>query len=87
LETEAGAGDQSVKIHVHWFEDDKVENVEWKWDEEQEALPLPARSIMRTLLAFADGKAEEDGWVGLEDAAKRAEMIEGFMREWEQSRK
>ncbi|KAF1958127.1 NAD(P)-binding protein [Byssothecium circinans] len=82
---ETAENQEPVTIHAHWFESDSVEEVKWKWSEEQEKLPLAARSVMRTLFSFADGNAEGDGWVSLEDAAKRAELIEGFLKKWEDS--
>jgi hypothetical protein len=73
-----------VTIHVHWFEDDRVEEVKWDWTDEQKELPLMARNVWTTLEALADGKKEGEGWVGLEDAAGRAREIEGMMRGWEE---
>ncbi|KAF2635763.1 putative oxidoreductase [Massarina eburnea CBS 473.64] len=87
LSLESGDVKNPVTIHVHWFADDIVEEVKWEWNEEQQKLPLMARSVMRCLTSIADGKAEGDGWVGLEDAAKRAKMVDGFLRDWDKSSK
>ncbi len=57
-----------------------MEDVEWSWKPEQAELPLMARSVSATLFAFADGKAEGEGWVGVEDAARRAELVDKFLR-------
>ncbi|KAI0475727.1 putative oxidoreductase [Xylariaceae sp. FL0804] len=84
LETEV-EDENRTRINVHYFADNRVEEVEWDWSEEQKKVPLMARTVMRSLYEFADGKAEGDGWVGLEDAAGRAAMVEGFLREWEKS--
>lgn len=85
LALQASAYDEPVTIHIHWFEDDRVEDVKFEWSKEQEEVPIPARSVMRSLYAFADGKEEGDGWVSLEDAARRARQIEGFLAEWGKS--
>ena len=76
---EAGPNDKPITIHVHRFDDDSVEEVEWSWSSEQAALPLMARSVSATLYAFADGRPEGDGWVSLEDAARRAVLIEKLL--------
>ncbi|KAF2449994.1 putative oxidoreductase [Karstenula rhodostoma CBS 690.94] len=78
---------EPVTIHVHWFDSDEVEEVKWEWNAEQTAIPPSARNVINTLVAFADRKAPGDGWVSLEDAANRARLIEGFLAEWEKSRK
>ncbi|KAF2686199.1 putative oxidoreductase [Lentithecium fluviatile CBS 122367] len=87
LSLETLPGEEPVKIEVHWFEDDKVEEVSWDDSEEEKNLPPVARSVWRTLRAFAEGKEEGDGWVGLKDAARRAEMIESFLVGWEKETK
>ncbi|KAF2625602.1 putative oxidoreductase [Macroventuria anomochaeta] len=71
--------DKPITIQVHRFEDDSVEKVEWSWSSEQAALPVPARAVSATLHAFADGRDAGDGWVSLEDAAKRAALIEKLL--------
>lgn len=73
---EAGPNEKPITIHVHRYNDDSVEAVEWSWSPELLALPLPARSVAATLYAFADGRPAGDGWVSLEDAAHRADLIE-----------
>jgi len=80
---ETAKDDEPVQIHVHWYEDDRVEEVTWEWTDAQKELPLMARSIWRTLETFADGKGEGEGWVALEDAARRAVLIEGFLSGWD----
>lgn len=77
---ETGENDPPVTISVHTFADDKVEQVDFGWNEQQLQVPLLARSVMDTLFAFADGKKPEDGWVDLEDAAKYAELIATFLK-------
>jgi predicted dehydrogenase len=78
---------EPAEIHVHWHDDDKVEEVKWEWNAEQAALPPSARNVISTLVAFADRKAPGDGWVSIEDAANRARLIEGFLAEWEENQK
>lgn len=68
--------EEKVTIKVHRYEDDKVEDVGWRWSAEQSALPLMARLVSETLYAFADGRDAGDGWVSVDDAAKRAALIE-----------
>lgn len=71
--------EKKVTIQVHHYDDDKVEDVEWGWTTEQSALPLMARPVSSTLYAFADGRDAGDGWVSVEDAAKRALLIERLL--------
>jgi len=76
---EQGPKDEPITIQVHRYEDDSVEDVQWQWSGEQAGLPLPARSVSATLFAFADGKPEGTGWVGVGDAARRATLIAKFL--------
>jgi hypothetical protein len=76
---QASASDESVKIQVHYFATDEIENVEWAWNKRQEELPLFARSVSECLYAFAEGREEGDGWAGIESAAVRARLIEQFL--------
>ncbi|KAF1848821.1 NAD(P)-binding protein, partial [Cucurbitaria berberidis CBS 394.84] len=69
---EPGANDEPVTIQVHHFDSDSVENIDWNWSDRHTEVPIMARNVMECLYAFADGRAEGDGWVGLEDAVKRA---------------
>jgi hypothetical protein len=71
--------EKKVAFQVHYYEDGKVEDVEWGWSSEQAALPLMARPVSSTLYAFADGRDAGDGWVSVEDAAKRAVLIERLL--------
>lgn len=75
--------DEPITIHVHWFEEDKVEEVKWQWSEEEEELPVIARTVFRSLVAFGEGKDSVDGWVDIKDAQSRAHQLEGFLRQWE----
>lgn len=72
-------GDGPVTIQVHNFDSDEVKDVAWDWSEEQKQVPIIARDIMKSLLDFAGGKKEGDGWVGLKDAAEYAEIINSFL--------
>ncbi|KAH8693498.1 hypothetical protein GQ44DRAFT_554500, partial [Phaeosphaeriaceae sp. PMI808] len=62
--------EDSVTIHVHWFGTDEVEEVEWKGS--KEGLSVKVQSVLDTLVAFAERREGGDGWVSLEDAARRA---------------
>jgi len=76
---QAAAYELPVTIHVHHFDTDEVEEINWTWSESQQELPVLARSVSECLYAFADGRAEGDGWVGIESAAARARLIEMFL--------
>lgn len=77
---EQGPQDKPILINVHRYgDDDSVEEIEWSWSQEQAALPLLARSVSAMLFAFADGRPAGDGWVDVEDAARRAVLIEKLM--------
>jgi hypothetical protein len=70
-----------VTIQLHHFDTDRVEDIEWDWNSLQKEVPIRARTVLSCLYAFADGVQEGDGWVGIEDAASRAEQIEGWLKE------
>jgi hypothetical protein len=78
---QAAAYDEPVTIHVHKFDTDAVEEAHWDWSDLQKEVPVIGRSVMSSLYAFADGLGEGEGWVGIEDAAKRAKQIEGWLRD------
>lgn len=85
----ASENDEPVKIQIHHFDTDEIEDVPWEWSRAQEEVPaVLGRTVMSSLYSFADdlgkgeGKEGYDGWVGLEDAARRAAQIEGFLEEW-----
>ena len=71
--------DGPLTIQVHYFDTDEVEDVAYDWTDEQKEVPILARDVMACLYAFADGKKEGDGWVGLEDAARYARIIDSFL--------
>ncbi len=73
--------DNHVSIQVHHFDDDRVDDIVWEWSSLQEEVPMAARNVMECLFAFAEGRKEGDGWVGLEDAAARAALIAKFLKE------
>ncbi|KAF2178458.1 putative oxidoreductase [Zopfia rhizophila CBS 207.26] len=79
ISLQAAAYDEQVTIQIHHFDNNEVEEVQWEWDELQEEVPIIARSVLKCLYGFADGTKEGEGWVGIEDAAKRAEQIEGWL--------
>jgi len=74
-------GDEPVVVQVHHFDTQEVENVDWDWSDLQKEVPIIGRDVMTSIFAFAEGKAEGEGWVGLEDAATYARMIDGFLEE------
>lgn len=82
-----GNAKEPITIRIHRFATDEVEDVEWAWSKEQEEVGVPARNVMTVLYAFADGKPEGDGWVSIEDAAKRARWIESLFQEWDKEKK
>ncbi|XP_014562073.1 hypothetical protein COCVIDRAFT_22042 [Bipolaris victoriae FI3] len=71
--------DAAVKIQVHDFASGEVRDVGCEWSKEQMEVPILARDVMGCLLAFVEGREEGDGWVGLEDAARFAEVIGRFV--------
>lgn len=71
-------GPEPVTIQVHHYESDKVEDVSFDWGEEEDKIRPVAKAVRHCLYAFADGKPEVDGWVGLEDAEKHAKLIESL---------
>jgi hypothetical protein len=76
---EVAGPDTPVSIQVHWFDTDKVENVDWEWNEDQKEVEPVARGVQSSLYAFADGKAEGDGWVGIVKARERAMLIQRIL--------
>ncbi|KAF5986354.1 transcription co-repressor GAL80 [Fusarium coicis] len=80
----ASAYEKPVVIEVHDFERDVVEEVEWRWEEWQEDIPLLARGVAAVYEAFAEG--EEDGLVSFEEALKRHEQLEGLLGQWDEDR-
>lgn len=73
----ANAYESPVTISVHHFDTDKVEQIEWSWSEAQLGVPIPSRSMQVCLVSLAEGKKE--GYVALEDAAKRARQISRWL--------
>jgi len=69
-----------VTIQLHRFDTDKVEEIAWDWTGLQKEVPIRARTVLSCLYAFADGVEEGKGWVGIEDAARRADQIEGWLK-------
>ncbi|KAJ5945492.1 NAD(P)-binding protein [Penicillium verhagenii] len=83
ISLQADAYAEPVTIAVHQFDTDKLEMVPWAWSERQMEVPTPARSVQRSLISFAN--ADESGYVSLEDAARRAGQIEGWLDSWRES--
>ncbi|KAF2020733.1 putative oxidoreductase [Aaosphaeria arxii CBS 175.79] len=66
-------------IQTHDFETGEVGKVPWEWSAEEKEVGVRARSVGRSLRAFARGEKEGDGWVGIEEAAGRARQVEGWL--------
>lgn len=71
--------DGPVVIQIHHFDTNEVEDIHWDWSDLQKEIPIAGRDVMECLFAFADGRKEGDGWVGLEDAARHAQVIQTFL--------
>ncbi|KAF2267238.1 putative oxidoreductase [Lojkania enalia] len=71
-----------VSIQIHHYETDELEDVAWTLGENEREMSEAVVNISRVLYAFADGKPEGEGWLGLEEAARRAEQINSFLEEW-----
>ncbi|KAI9149095.1 transcription co-repressor GAL80 [Paramyrothecium foliicola] len=80
----ASAYSGPVIIEVHDFESDKVEQVEWKWADWQEELPVVGRSVAAVYDAYADGRT--DGLASFEDALRRHQQLGGLFSEWQKSK-
>jgi hypothetical protein len=78
-------GPEPVTIQIHHHDSDKVEDVVFGWEDEDE-LRGTAKAVRHCLYTFADGKPEVDGWVGVEDAAMHAELIESFFATWDRTK-
>ncbi|KAJ5101160.1 hypothetical protein N7456_007212 [Penicillium angulare] len=77
ISLQADAYADPVTIAVHQFDTDEVENISWDWAERQKEVPVRARSVQHSLISLANG--DETGYVSLENAARRAEQIEGWL--------
>jgi predicted dehydrogenase len=71
-------------IEIHDFETDKVETVEWDWEDWQQELPSPARTIGAVYEAFAEAKTAggKGTYVTFDVAAKRHEQLEELLAQW-----
>ncbi|KAK4119500.1 NAD(P)-binding protein [Parathielavia appendiculata] len=72
-------------IEVHDFATDKVDKVEWDWEEWQKDLPVQARGIGALYDAFAEAKAAgaKKAYVTFDLAAKRHEQLEELLSKWQ----
>lgn len=75
--------DEPVSIMVHVFETNEVKECQLRWESQLLELPIMARSVARSLYAFADRRPEGDGWTGIESAAQRARLIDSFLNPFE----
>lgn len=72
-------------IEVHDFETNKVDKVEWDWEDWQKELPIPARNIGALYESFADVKPNggEEKYRTFDDAVKRHEQLEKLLADWQ----
>lgn len=77
----ANSYDAPVTLEVHDFASDKVEKVDWSWQDWQEALPVVGRSIAVLYDKFADGPFE--GQPTFETALVRHEQLETILADWD----
>ncbi len=71
-------------IEVHDHEIDKVEKVEWDYEDWQKELPIQARVIGRLYEDFAEVKrtGAKEKYVTFQSAARRHEQLESLLSEW-----
>ncbi|KAG9254177.1 uncharacterized protein F5Z01DRAFT_120455 [Emericellopsis atlantica] len=74
----ANAYSEPVTIEIYNFETDKVEHVEWTWEDWQAELPMVARSIGKVYEDFANGAQVPT----FKDALERHEQLEGYLEDW-----
>lgn len=79
-------GDPSAPrvIEVHDFETNKVEKVEWDYEDWQKELPFQARVIGALYEDFAEVKRTggKEKYVTFETAARRHEQLDRLLSEW-----
>ena len=73
----SSADTEALRIEVHDFETDKVERVQWDWEDWQEELPAVARSIGSVYEEFAKG--EKGRYPTFEDALALHEQLEALI--------
>jgi predicted dehydrogenase len=79
--------DKPVTIEVHHFDTNEVDNVPWEWSELQKEVPPMGYGVQTCLYAFADKSIKGgEAWVDIEDAARRAQLFEGFFKSWDESK-
>jgi len=71
-------------IEVHEFETNKVEKVEWDYEDWQKELPFQARAIGALYEDFAEVKrtGSKEEYVTFETAARRHEQLDRLLAEW-----
>ncbi|KAK4580421.1 hypothetical protein LTR86_000624 [Recurvomyces mirabilis] len=73
------ASNLAMPIEVHDYGTDKVDKVEWKWDDFLGALPARARNIGRLYDLYAEGKLKEYGVADFEAAVVRHREIDRIL--------
>lgn len=82
-----GSPEAPQSFEVHDFETDKVETVEWRFNEWQEELGFPARNIGAVYEEFARRKAEgktiqgETKYATFDKAVRRHEQLDRLLKE------
>lgn len=67
-----------VTVELHDFATDKVNKVEWAWEDWQEDLPFIARSVAQLYENYAAGNKVPT----FQDALKRHEQLEDMLSTW-----
>ncbi|KAF9874175.1 oxidoreductase family protein [Colletotrichum karsti] len=65
--------DEPVLLKVHDYGDDRVEDIDWSWEDWQEELPIAARSVAVLYERFAAGSPDLPTF---EEALRRHEQLE-----------
>jgi len=80
---QVGSDDPAI-LEVHDFETDKVEKIDWSYEDWQRELPIPARNVGALYEAFA--AAQEGGevpYATFEDALQRHKQLDELIAEFE----
>lgn len=79
-----GSPDEPRYFEIHDFETDRVEKVEWDWEEWQRELPFPARHVGALYEEFAETKEKgAASYRTFDDAVRRHEQLEGMLAGWQ----
>lgn len=72
-------------MEVHDFATDKVDTVEWDWEDWQRDLSFPARSVGALYEAFSEARetGAKEKYVTMEVATRRHEQLEKLLAGWQ----